>query len=74
MGRICELTQMRENRQFSLSDFIAGKRGTVAKHPCPVYNSPQRGLCQGFSVFQKSGLQMGLKNRILTAKSRNHAV
>lgn len=56
------------------SDFVAGKRGTVAKPPCPSHNSPQRGLCQGILGFQKSGLQMALKNRILTAKSRNCAV
>lgn len=64
----------REIGSFSLSDFVAGKRGTVAMHPLPVHNSPQRVLCQGVLDFQKSGLQVGLKNRVLTAKSRNHAV
>ena len=65
--------KMRKN-DFSLSDFVAGKRGWVAKRPFLDHNSPQRGLCQEISVFQKSGLQMGLKNRILTVNSRNHAI
>lgn len=41
------------------SDFVAGKRGTVAKHPCPIHNSLQRGLYQGVLDFPKMGCKWG---------------
>ena len=37
------------------SDFVAGKRGWVAKHPFLDHNIPQRGLRQEISGLQKMG-------------------
>ena len=47
-----------ENRP---SDFVAGKRGGVAKNLRLNHNSPQRGLFQGNSYFKKVGCKLNLK-------------